>query len=186
MELIVGVTRHDFLNRAATVSGAVAVGIFAFPQVLEAVEAVSASVLRVTRPYTAFKVATVADLVEGEPVDYSYPLVGHLNFVIKLGTPAWDGVGLDQDIVSFNYLCSHIGCPLIGKYNHDHKMLDPCPCHFSRFYLAKKGVMILGQATQSLPQVTLEVRDGDIFAVAVSGLVYGYRSNLQNGTPVSS
>ena len=40
-------------------------------------------------------VATVADLVEGEPVDYSYPLVGHFNFVIKLGTPAWDGVGLD-------------------------------------------------------------------------------------------
>jgi arsenite oxidase small subunit len=65
-------------------------------------------------------------------------------------------------------------------------MLDPCPCHFSRFDLAKKGVMILGQARQSLPQVTLEVRDGDIFAVAVSGLVYGYRSNLQNGTPVSS
>ena len=55
MELIGGVTRHDFLNRAATVSGAVAVGIFAFPQVLEAVEAVSASVLRVTRPYTAFR-----------------------------------------------------------------------------------------------------------------------------------
>ncbi len=181
-----GVTRRAFLSKAASVSGAVAVGIFAFPQGLEAVEAVSASVLRITRSYTAFKVARIANLVEGEPVDFSYPLVGHINFLIKLGTPAWDGVGPDKDIVSFNYLCSHMGCPLTGKYNHDHKMLGPCPCHFSRFDLTKNGIMILGQATQSIPQVMLEVREGDIFAVAVSGLVYGYWNNLENGTSVSS
>ena len=80
-------------------------------------------------------------------MDFSYPLVGHINFLVKLGTPAWDGVGPEKDIVSFNYLCSHMGCPLTGKYNHDHKMLGPCPCHFSRFDLAKNGIMIIGQAT---------------------------------------
>ncbi len=110
----------------------------------------------------------------------------HLDFLVKLGTPAWDGVGADSDIVAFNYLCSHMGGPLNGQYKHEYKMLGPCPFHFSRFDLAKNGTLILGQATQSLPQILLEVEQGEIYAVAVTGLVYGYRDNLEDGTAISS
>ena len=79
-----------------------------------------------------------------------------------------------------------MGCPLNGKYRHDHKIMGPCPCHFSTFDLSKNGVMVLGQATQSLPQIVLEVDGSDVFAVGVTGLVYGYRDNLDSGTLVGT
>jgi len=41
------------------------------------------------------------------------------------------------------------------------------------------------QATQSLPQVVLEVEGDAIYAIGVTGLVYGYRDNLDGGTPVA-
>ena len=63
-------------------------------------------------------------------------------------------------------------------------MLGPCPCHYSRFDLAKGGIVILGQATQSLPQVTLESEYREIFATGITGLVYGYFDNLEGGTPL--
>ena len=114
------------------------------------------------------------------------PLEDHQNFVVKLGDTAWDEVGPDGDIVAFNYLCSHMGGPLNGQYKHEYKMLGPCPFHFSRFDLAKNGTLILGQATQSLPQILLEVDQGEVYAVGVTGLVYGYRDNLEDGTSIGS
>ena len=40
------------------------------------------------------------------------------------------------------------------------------------------GIVISGHATQSLPQVLLEVRDGDIYGTGVRGLLYGLASNV--------
>lgn len=177
------VSRREFLKASAGVAGA-AVGIFAFPQGLEVVEAVSPGVQRIARSYPRLRVANLASLAEGEPLDFPYPLEEHDNFVVKLGTPAWDGVGPEKDIVAFSYLCSHMGCPLNGKYRHDHKMIGPCPCHFSRFDLSKNGILILGQATQTLPQILLEIQEDEIYAIGVAGLVYGFRNNLEEGTPV--
>lgn len=179
-------SRRRFL-KSAGMTGALAVGVVAFPSGLaQIVQAVASGTVRITRSYHRLKIARLADLAEGQPVDFRYPLQEHQNFMIKLGAPAWDGVGPERDVVAFNYLCSHMGCPLNGQYKHEHKMLGPCPCHFSRFDLAKNGTIILGQATQSLPQILLEVEKGEIYAVAVSGLVYGYRDNLQDGTPIGS
>lgn len=101
--------------------------------------------------------ARLADLVEGEPLDFQYPLKEHNNFLVKSGRSAFDGVGPDRDIVAFNYLCSHMGCPLNGTYRHEFKMPGPGP--FSRFDLIKNGILILGQANQSLPQIVLEVQN---------------------------
>ena len=101
------------------------------------------------------------------------------------GRQVIEAIGPDGDIVAFNYLCSHMGCPLNGLYNHEHKIQGPCPCHFSRFDLTKSGILILGQATQSLPQIVLEVSGDDVEATGVTGLVYGYHANLEGGTPVA-
>ncbi len=150
------------------------------------VKALAAGATQVTRRYPPMRLARVADLVEGQPLDFRYPLEEHNNFAIKLDRPAWGGVGPDNDIVAFSYLCSHMGCPLNGLYNHDHAMMGPCPCHFSRFDLTKSGILILGQATQSLPQILLEVHHGDLYALGVSGLVYGFADNLRGGTPVAA
>lgn len=178
------VSRREFL-KASSAAGALGVGIFAFPPGLEIVKPLTQGVLQVTRSYTPLKVAQLSELTEGQPVDFQYPLQEHNNFLVKLGTPAFDGVGPNEDIVAFNYLCSHMGCPLNGQYRHEHKMLGPCSCHYSRFDLSKNGVMVLGQATQSLPQIVLEVQGDEVFAVAVMGLVYGAWNNLENGTPLS-
>ena len=179
------VSRREFLKMSGAAAGAV--GIFAFaPGVTEVIEVVAPGTMRITRTYPRLKVARLADLVEGEPLDFQYPLEEHNNFLVKSGRPAFDGVGTDKDIVAFNYLCSHMGCPLNGTYRHEFKMLGPCPCHFSRFDLTKNGIVILGQATQSLPQIVLEVQNEEIYSVGVTGLVYGFWSNLAGGTTVTA
>ena len=150
------ISRRNFLKGTAATAGVVAVGIFAFPPGLRTVEAVSSGIVRITQSYSRLRVASTAELVDGVPLDFNFPFEEHNNFLVKLGTAGMDGVGAAKDIVAFNYLCSHMGCPLNGQYKHEHKMLGPCFCHFSRFDLTKNGIVILGQATQSLPQIVLE------------------------------
>ena len=179
------ISRRNFLKDSAVAAGVLTVGIFAFPAGLESIQALAPGIMRVTRNYPRWRVVKIEELVEGSPLDFNFPLEEHNNFVVKLGTNAFDGVGPDKDIVAFNYLCSHMGCPLNGQYRHEYKMMGPCPCHFSRFDLAKSGIVILGQATQTLPQIMLEEDRGDLYAVGVTGLVYGYWNNLENGTLVT-
>ncbi len=178
-------SRRSFLKSAAVAAGAV--GILGFPSgIARTVEATSSGIQRVTQSYPRLRVAGVSELVEGNPLDFRYPLEEHNNFLVKLGIKGDLGVGPGEDVVAFNYLCSHMGCPLNGSYKHDYKMLGPCPCHFSRFDLSKSGMLILGQATQSLPQILLEVQGDEIFATGVTGLVFGFQNNLADGTPLAS
>lgn len=132
--------------------------------------------------YPRLKVAKLADLKEGEPVAFSYPLEEQPNMIVKLGAEAQGGVGPDKDIVAFSVLCSHMGGSLRGRYKHKYKSMGPCPFHFSTFDLTKSGAPVHASATQNLPQILLEVDGDDIVAVGVNGLVYGYRDNLADGT----
>jgi arsenite oxidase small subunit len=130
------------------------------------------------RSYPRKRLAGLADLATGKTVDFEYPLEGHSSFLVKLGEPAVLRVGPEEDVVAFSYLCTRMGCPLTGRYRDDHKVIGPCPCHFSTFDLRRHGMLTLGQATESLPQIVLEVEDGDVWAVGVLGLVFGARDNL--------
>jgi len=130
------------------------------------------------------RVASLSDLKQGEPFDFEYPLEGQQNFVVKLGAPAYGGIGEDGDIVAFSYACTHMGCPLIGLYKDEHKILGPCGCHYTTFDLTRGGTVVLGQATENLPQITLAVDSEDVYATGVMGLIYGYRDSLADGTPV--
>jgi len=134
--------------------------------------------------YPRLSVIKLSELVEGEPVAFSYPLEEQPNMIVKLGTPAQGGVGPDEDIVAYSILCTHMGGSLRGKYSHEYKSMGPCPFHFSTFDLTKGGAIVHASATQSLPQVRLEVDGDDVVAVGMQGLVYGYRDNLKDGTPV--
>ncbi len=130
------------------------------------------------------RVAALSDLRQGEPVDFEYPLQGQQNFVVKLGVPARGGAGDDGDIVAFSYACSHMGCPLNGLYKDEHKILGPCTCHFTTFDLTNNGMVVLGQATQNLPQITLDIDGDDVYATGAMGLIYGFRNNLVDAQPV--
>lgn len=135
--------------------------------------------------YPRLRVGQVSRLREGEPLAFAYPLEQQPNLIIKLGAPAQGGVGPNRDIVAFSSLCTHMGGNLRGRYRHDLKAIGPCPFHFSTFDLTRGGVPVHASATQRLPQVILEVEDDDIFAVAVDGLIYGYRHNLSDGMLVA-
>ena len=123
------------------------------------------------------RLASVSELQVGVPVLFDYPLERQGSMLVRLGNPVETGLGPDEDIVAFSRVCTHMGC-VIDAYQPEHHTLGPCPCHFTTFDFATGGQVILGQATQSLPQVLLEVDGDDIFAVGVARLVYGYADTL--------
>lgn len=134
--------------------------------------------------YPRLVVAKIGELKDGEPVAFNYPLERQPNMIVKLGAPAQGGVGPNRDIVAFSVLCTHMGGSLRGRYKHQFKSLGPCPFHFSTFDLTKSGSPVHASATQNLPQVALEMDGDKIVAVGMAGLIYGYRNNLTDGTPV--
>jgi arsenite oxidase small subunit len=136
--------------------------------------------------YPQVKVANLSALQAGKPMAFDYPLKGQSSYLIKLGSPAIDGVGSAGDVVAFSTICVHMGCPLAGRYQDAHKVLGPCPCHLSTYDLSLGGMPVTGAATENLPQIELSVdSSGDIFAHGVWGVIYGFESNLQPGTAVS-
>jgi len=126
-------------------------------------------------------VAKLSSLVQDEPVDFSYPDEGMYsdNMVVKLGRAAGGGIGPDNDVVAFNYACTHQGGPLNDSYKADTKSLGACPLHLSTYDLTRYGILISGQAYQSLPQILLELEGDDIYATGVFGLIFGRHDNLK-------
>jgi len=124
------------------------------------------------------KVCNLGDLAEGKLLDFEYPDPSFgSNFIVKLGEKAGGGIGPNGDIVAFNSLCTHMGGPLTGTYKHAHRAIGPCPFHLTTFDLTRFGIVIAGHATESLPQVRLEVSGGQVYAVGFQGLVYGRHQN---------
>ena len=130
--------------------------------------------------YPRRRIGRVSQLTVDRPVSFQYPWkdFNSTNMLIKLGVPAGGGVGPDQDIVAFSTLCTHMGGPLAGQYRGQYKILGPCPFHLTTFDLIKHGMVVAGQATESLPQIVLETSGDELWATGVMGLIYGYHSNL--------
>jgi arsenite oxidase small subunit len=129
--------------------------------------------------YPDVVIANLADVKSGEPIFFEYPQAGQKNMLVKIDKMAEEGIGPDSDIVAFSTACSHMGAPLDNVYNHEFGILGPCPLHFTTFDLSKSGMNVMGKASDPLPQVALAVDDnGDIRAVGMFGLIYGYPANL--------
>ena len=121
------------------------------------------------------EIVKLEDLKPATVVTFDYPDSDSPAILLRLDGPAQGGIGPDRSIVAFSLLCTHKGCPL--NWNADQKMLI-CPCHWSSFDPALNGRMIIGQASQSLPQITLRISEGSIRAVGVEGLIYGRYTNI--------
>ncbi len=134
--------------------------------------------------YPRVKVASLSDLSRHSVVDFSYPTENSPASLFWLDRPATGGVGENGEIVAFSTFCTHMGCPLAGGYNSEHAVLGPCGCHFTTFDLTKRGQVVIGQATEDLPQIILDVDGDDIFAVGTMGVVYGFRDNLADAVVV--
>lgn len=125
-------------------------------------------------------ITKLSSLKQDEPFDFSYPDEGNFsdNMIVKLGVKAGGGVGSEQDVVAFNYACTHQGGSLDGSYKKDTKSLGACPLHLSTYDLTRHGILISGQAYQSLPQILLEVDGDDVYATGIFGLIFGRKDNL--------
>ncbi len=131
--------------------------------------------------YPRKKIGRLSRLKTDKPVLFSYPdnKSHSQSMLIKLGTKAGGGVGRGEDVVAFNTVCSHQGGPLQASYKAATKTLGACPFHLSTFDLTRYGIIVSGQAYQSLPQVLLEVDGDDIYAVGMMGLIFGRYDNLK-------
>jgi len=126
-------------------------------------------------------IGKLSQLKPDTPLDFQYPDEGAYSeaMLVKLGVEAGGGIGPASDVVAFNYTCTHQGGGLSGTYKADTKSLGACPLHLSTYDLTRHGILISGQAYQSLPQILLELEGDNIFAVGVFGLIYGRFDNLQ-------
>lgn len=131
----------------------------------------------VVTTFPRLEVARLGDLQEAVPINFDYPLEGQGSVLVKTGRPAVGGVGPEEDIVAFSRICTHMGCELT-EYQAEHGVLGPCSCHFSTFDLIHNAQVTLGQATQNLPQVLLQIEDDKVYATGVIRLVYGYANTL--------
>lgn len=131
--------------------------------------------------YPRKKIGQLSSLKNDQPAQFNYPDDGRQSFslLVKLGTPAGGGVGKGSDVVAFNSTCTHQGGPLSSSYKAATKTLGACPLHLSTFDLTRYGILVSGQAYQSLPQVLLELEGDDIYAVGMMGLIFGRNDNLK-------
>ena len=168
------VSRRQFLLTAGAATATVHVTLRAGPA---GAQTVPATVTTFPRKF----VANLSKLRQDKPFDFSYPDTGRYSesMIVKLGVEAGGGIGKGRDVVAFNYACTHQGGPLSGTYKGDTKSLGACPLHLSTYDLTRHGILISGQAYQSLPQVLLEVEGDKIYAVGMFGLIYGRYDNLQ-------
>ena len=171
-------TRRQFLLASGTVT-LTTVFLPSISGLLGRAEAVPATLTK----YPKKKIGKLSALKTDGPVYFNYPFedLYSQNMLVKLGAPASGGVGSEKDIVAFNTLCTHMGGPLAGTYKPQHKVLGPCPLHMTIFDMTRHGMVVAGHATESLPQVVLEVRGDSIYATGILGLVYGKRNNLDTG-----
>jgi arsenite oxidase small subunit len=170
--------REFLLFSGATAATASTTTITLFPGTAEA-KPVKARVVGYPRKW----IAKLSQLQEHQPINFNYPDDGKNAgcMLVKMGgVKAGGGIGPDHDIVAFSYLCTHQGGPLHGSYKatDEHRTLGPCPFHLSTYDLRRHGIIVSGQAYQSLPQVLLELEGDDIYAAGMMGLLFGRNENL--------
>ena len=135
--------------------------------------------------YPRMLVAKLSELKDNQPVDFNYPDDGPNSqaMLVKMGGQGGGGVGDDLDVVAFSYMCTHQGGPLQNEYKvvDEHRVLGQCPFHLSTFDLRRHGIIVSGQAYESLPQVLLEVDGDNVYAVGIMGLLFGRVDNKLAG-----
>ncbi|NOX91464.1 MAG: arsenate reductase (azurin) small subunit [Gammaproteobacteria bacterium] len=171
------ITRRQFLlysGGTAMVASTVSLGLFP--------GSATATTARVVG-YPRKLIARLSELKDNVPVDFNYPddLDNSSAMIVKMGgVQAGGGIGSRRDVVAYNYLCTHQGGPLQGSYVAEgpHRILGQCPLHLSTYDLTRHGIVVSGQAYESLPQVLLELDGDNVYAVGMMGLIFGRHKNL--------
>jgi arsenite oxidase small subunit len=161
------VSRRDFLRiGCTTISGPLVIGM---------APALASAAIAKDDVYPMIDVVALDTVKEGAAVPFVYPDASSPAVLLRLQQPATNGIGPNNTIVAYSGLCTHKGCPV--AFRPERKLLI-CPCHWSSFDPAKAGQMVIGQGSQSLPQIALRINGKMIQATGVTGLIYGRETNI--------
>ena len=69
----------------------------------------------------------------------------------------------DTDLVAYSQKCTHLSCAVVPRISEGQLF---CPCHEGRFDLAS-GRPIAGPPRRPLPRITIEIRNGTVYATGV-------------------
>lgn len=111
-------------------------------------------------------VGLISKLKSAGEIDFNYPDADSPCKAVMVG----------GQIKAYSLLCTHKGCPIM--YNASSKSFR-CPCHFSEFDAELGGQMIIGQATENIPEILVRVEEDKIIAYGVNGLIFGRESNIK-------
>lgn len=162
-----GISRRDFLFAGALALSSIPLAA------LGAAGGFAPGTVLLKAAYARQGIARLSQLVTGAPLYFDYPRPGLPNLLVRLGAAAGGGLGAQRDIVAFNLRCTHMGGDLSRAFQPAQQVLGPCPRHLTSFDLTRHGLVITGSATESLPQIELELEGDTIYAVGVMGLAYG-------------
>jgi Rieske Fe-S protein len=112
------------------------------------------SLLRSEKPLPEKQIAVESDVPRGGVVEFRYPTDEDPCLLIRLR---------DGRLVAYGQQCSHLSCAVIPEPAQGHLR---CPCHNGLFEISE-GRPIAGPPRRPLPRITLEVRDGLIYATGV-------------------
>jgi Rieske Fe-S protein len=101
-------------------------------------------------------VARLDDVPVGAAVSFRYPTADDPCLLLRPDTAT---------LVSFSQKCTHLSCAVIPDMKHG-KLA--CPCH-NGYFDASTGQPLAGPPRRPLPRVTLQVRDGMVYATGVEG-----------------
>ena len=142
------VSRRDLVKFLVLTSGAFTVGQFWI--VLRGVLG-----RRPARPRPT-AVARVDELPVGGAKTFTYPAGSTPRLLVRTG---------EGSFVAYDQQCTHLLCPVVPAVESGRLH---CPCHQGWFDLAT-GRPLAGPPRRPLPRVTLEVRDGMVWATGVEG-----------------
>lgn len=100
------------------------------------------------------RIASVADLEVGQAIPFHYPTSRDPCLLIRKS---------EDEFLAFSSQCTHLMCPVIPavKENKLH-----CPCH-EGYFDATTGEPTAGPPRRPLPQILLDVAEGEIYAIGV-------------------
>jgi Rieske Fe-S protein len=140
------VTRREFTKSLVWVSCA----SFAATAALTA----RASMSRREGPLPAVRIGRVEDVPVGGARVFGYPDEGAPCILLRPDASTF---------AAFSQRCTHLGCPVF--YEAERTRLS-CPCH-EGYFDARDGSVLAGPPPRPLPQVTLERRGDDLWAVGI-------------------
>jgi Rieske Fe-S protein len=100
------------------------------------------------------RLASLSDIPVGEARTFEFPTEHDPCVLVRTA---------ERTIVAYSQKCTHLSCAVIPDVPNG---VIRCPCHDGVFDLAS-GRPLAGPPRRPLSLVTLDIRDGDVFATGV-------------------